>query len=479
MEELSASNLTTLEVFLARYASPEFLFRGQNHHFTRSDGLVSLMTSFGRLGCIPPRMLKWSHYAQFALSTFLRIKAEELSLEFSQAVLQHYGWRSFYLDASSSTAVSSWFASHCYVAGRTIDISEDWEETAAFLVHEKAGFERATGDGHLYILSRSAIEAAALTAFDLTAMEIIGHRPRYRAQAAWLIGPLRDTIESSCVVAHISAPCSVFAELAANAGFVHTTDLFPPAEEDPLLAFLLSMPWIELKGATDRRKHKFQMSFYMRSLEIPEYHYQFQKRLSPNIALFNKYRISENLKTTGTPFNKAVAYVLPDSYFFGRSDYDTRPLPLITNILRSNSALILEIDDLIRVPENYNSHCYGKGLLVHLKGDLAWVAELTIDHPGKRVTGFGANAGWYYSIDADWNWSRTPHAEDCPCDNVGRHQHHMAMLYRFEERLIEGNIKRGKKGSLSSQIKNEHYDDPLANARIKRGRCHQSSDPSL
>ena len=79
-------------------AGDNFLYRGQTKHY---GGLNSpaIMTSFDRHGCIPPKMMKWSYYAHGALKYALGHAVD--SMEFVQAVLQHYGWRSFYLDLTS------------------------------------------------------------------------------------------------------------------------------------------------------------------------------------------------------------------------------------------------------------------------------------------------------------------------------------------------------------------------------------------
>jgi len=111
------------------------LFRGQTAHYEK-DGVPSIVTSFDRQGCIPPLMLKWARYANNLLDTFIGPEAH--TLDFSQALLQHYGWRSFYIDCSASAAVSAWFASHRYSDKSTIEIAEDYEERPMFLAKRRA-----------------------------------------------------------------------------------------------------------------------------------------------------------------------------------------------------------------------------------------------------------------------------------------------------------------------------------------------------
>jgi hypothetical protein len=55
-------------------------------------------------------MLRWCRYAKSVLDIYLTGYSNPL--ESSQALLQHYGWRSFDVDCSTDPAVGTWFASH-------------------------------------------------------------------------------------------------------------------------------------------------------------------------------------------------------------------------------------------------------------------------------------------------------------------------------------------------------------------------------
>jgi len=107
------------------------LFRGQVAYYEK-DGRPSVVTSFDRRGCIPSQMLKWCRYADNVLHTY--ISAAGTSQAFTQALLQHYGWRSFYVDCSASAAVAAWFASHVYAQRQTVELCEDCEEDPVMLV---------------------------------------------------------------------------------------------------------------------------------------------------------------------------------------------------------------------------------------------------------------------------------------------------------------------------------------------------------
>jgi hypothetical protein len=90
------------------------LFRGQAKEYLTQDKRSLITTSFMRNGCVPPLMLKWSHYAEAILRTHAKGFDDRDDLATAQAILQHYGWRSFFVDATASPLVASWFASHSF-----------------------------------------------------------------------------------------------------------------------------------------------------------------------------------------------------------------------------------------------------------------------------------------------------------------------------------------------------------------------------
>lgn len=86
-----------LEAHFSKYKSG-YLFRGQVKHYLDSNGFTSIPTSFSRHGCIPDVMFKWMHCAKAMIRGFTGVDYFNIDLELSQAILQHYGWRSFYVD---------------------------------------------------------------------------------------------------------------------------------------------------------------------------------------------------------------------------------------------------------------------------------------------------------------------------------------------------------------------------------------------
>src|SRR6516164_9675591 len=223
MLTFEADTITQLAALVAQQAG-EVLYRGQPNDYG-SKTQSGMRTTFDRHGCLPPTMVKWLHYAEFVLRQLLLDPDVIKGIELPQAVLQHYGWRSFFLDASTSPAVSAWFAGHSWSANHTLDFVEDCFEDFVILRRLRAQYDAAEGVGFLYVLSAPELRRAGFPVHDLSVLEIGDARPQ--AQKAQLIGPLNDDLPRSCVAARIAAPRAIMRAFAAQHGYHATEDLFP------------------------------------------------------------------------------------------------------------------------------------------------------------------------------------------------------------------------------------------------------------
>lgn len=124
MKQIKINTIHELEVLIDEFGQ-DVLFRGQHTHYG-SPGEPSVIASFDRQDCIPSETIKWSRYASKVLEALIGEHVNDLG--YVQALLQHYGWRSFYVDCSSSPAVSAWFASHKSTESYRIDMCEDCDE---------------------------------------------------------------------------------------------------------------------------------------------------------------------------------------------------------------------------------------------------------------------------------------------------------------------------------------------------------------
>ena len=322
---------------------------------------------------------------------------------------------------------------------------EDCFEDPVMLVRERASYAPSEGDGHFYVLSRSRLAKAGLKVVDLSSISLPNHRPRFHAQSAWLIGPLHGNLPVSAITAYVSGPVEVFRSYAQSHEMTDTPRLFPPSSEDPVLACLLSLPWEEIHLPKDKGD-KFSIPFFNRTLVLPEYSDEFwHKIMPPRFAFYRNTSIREVLE----PGQLHVVPV-PEEAMYGEAKGSMK-FPHITALLAAHPVIAFEVDALIRLPESLDSHTYSKGIsVVRNPSGLVHVADLVVDHPGQQLHAIAVNMGWSYRQQPDGTWYRENCADDCPCPNPWRHEHHLSALRVIEYHLSE---KRGR-GRPVAQARN-------------------------
>lgn len=427
MKQIAVTSTQELRRALAELDN-QALFRGQVAYYEK-DGRPSVITSFDRRGCIPSQMLKWCRYADNVLDTY--ISAAGTSLAFTQALLQHYGWRSFYVDCSASAAVSAWFASHVYSERQTVELCEDCEEEPVMLVKRMASYEFAEGDGHLYAFD-GAIAEKRVGVTGLAALKIEGARPRTMAQDAWLLGPLRNTeVPMECFITHITASRSVFRDYAAEEGLTDTERLFPPTKDDPILRALLGLPWKKI----DHPENNVAIPVFQRALDLPEYHDSFVKIASSGTAFFQGARVADRGSIDGGKYGGIVVQV-PEQALFGAADGAPLHFPKVSELLAEHRSVAFEIDELIQHVNMRGRVLYQKGIMVTAhEPTLIELSELMVEHPGLEMTGAGMVPGWFYRVDEQGIWTREAHPEQCECGNEKPHLRHVSALHIVEAYL--------------------------------------------
>ncbi len=436
MQVLKLSTFDELEAVLATFGD-DALYRGQVKHYGQLNA-PAMTSSFDRLGC-DGSMPKWSHYARMALSALVPQLEESGDLEFTQAILQHYGWRSWFLDASSDPAISSWFASHAYSERIGIDMREDCFEDYIWLRRKHARYAPSQGNGHLYVLSKAQLAELGLRAIDLASIPLTDARPRFHAQAAWLVGPTKGNLPITAIEAYIIAPAEVFRAYAAKHNIVDTARVFPNAAEDPVLNSLLGLPWDRMKlPKQPDDKSEFDVPAFRRTLELPEYFNDGYRKIMPSrYAFYDSKSITEGLA------GDRGLHVVPvsDIAMYGVADVTMR-FPRVTALLAAHPQIAFEVDALIRLPESGPAHHYSKGLSVRCGGDgTIAVSDLVVDHPGRQIRGVGVNFGWHYAVGEDALWTRVEHEEQCPCPNNWRHNQHLVALTIIDELLAGENVE--------------------------------------
>lgn len=429
LENIRVDDLVGLKNCLAAFGQG-VLYRGQTAHFGTAER-PSAITSFDRHGCMPSEMLRWSRYADEVLGAFT---GQYSNFALNQAILQHYGFRSFYLDCSDNPAVSAWFACNRYSDDLIVELCEDCDERPLFLRKKMARYDAAQGVGHLYALDRAACEKVGLT--DLTAITIDGARTRPSVQNAHLIGPLQNApLSAECFVAHIEADCAVFREFAVEVGLVSTGSVFPSSREDPILDALLSLPWIPIPGVSNPIS---EIPAFRRAIELPEYDNSFVKIASPTVAFYRGGKV-EDLFDEVDGFSGGVVVQVPEITMLGspRGDFPSI-YPKVLATLQEHGGAVFEAPTLLRFPQHAGTLFYQKGLAVELvERDLVHVSALLVKHPGQEIEAVGVNRGWFYRVGEDGVWRREQRDDDCPCGTEWPHERHMASLYIIEDFLAD------------------------------------------
>lgn len=416
---------------------PGQLFRGQNKEYLREDGGPDLRSSIDRHGCVPDRMLKWWQYSRFILGTFVKSfdMADDLAID--QAILQHYGWRSFFLDASSSAQVAGWFAGHKYKSKRAIELVEDCWEDPVFAIREEAWYEPAGEQvACLYAIGRKGLRRNDIDAVDLVEIATEAGSHRCSAQSAFMVGPLNGNLPDDCIVAKIFASTSVFREFAAQGKLLTQEGLFPPSSSDPFLAALSSVPWV--KRYID--EENVGIDFFDIGLGLPEYNARSMKRNGPSVCFYRRFWITDTLPKYSV-FSETQFYLSGETLFHGTAGSLTE-FPKITELLTDVISVAVELDGLVAYPYAQGGS-FAKGIYLERQEDGSiLLTELAVDHHGLRPAGFGITRGVYYMPNDEGVWERISHPEECDCGHEAHHKHHLVVASHFENSLASDEFKK-------------------------------------
>ncbi len=413
-------------------AGPDAMYRGQNQHFTHPDGSTSLVTSFSRSRCVPDLMIKWTHYAKRMLRRHVQGWEDKKDLATDQAILQHYGWRSFFLDATGDARVAAWFASHRFVPRRHAELVEDCHEDPVVLISDLAEFVPAGGDGHLYLISKKACRSSGIGCVHLSEIATKEGSPRYVRQDAYMVGHLEPSgLPETVLLAHLVVPVAI---LVSYANGLSTEDLFPEPEVDPVFDDLLAMPWIRVGPEDD------QIPFFGRSLPLPEYRLHVRKHMPSTAAMYRRFWLGD-LRDPADP-ERLSHFLCSAGLYHGTSSMPSS-LPRLTQILGECDGLVVEVDGLVYFG---GSGRYVKGVNVQkVRENLIAVSEIGVEHPGLQIQDIGVFQGWHFRVQADGVWLREAHEDDCDCGS-DEHDEQLRLLGRVEECLADGSIEHQSSG---------------------------------
>ena len=451
MDKQYCETLEELKATIARY-EPGTLYRGQTQHYPDPNGHPSLSTSFQRQGCVPELMIKWTYYAKRALQHLVRGWKDSSDTATNQAILQHYGFRSFFLDASGDPRVAAWFASNKFESKNEVTLVEDCFEDPVWLRTLNAWFVPTKDIGHLYLISQKALRQNGVQAVHLSEIATKEGTPRYIRQDAYMVGPLiSDGLGGDCILCHIIAPAKVLRDFA---GEYNTDWLFPEPSDDPVYSELLSMPWEKIRNAQGEGLEVFR-----RSLELPEYSYHLQKHMPPRSAMYRPFwtRDLPTPKNCQPKTAMKIAQILCGSSLYHGTSTPRFILTELNKLFENYDEISIELDGLIYHGMDTQ---YGKGVgIVKVSKDVVCVFEYGVNHPGLRIMGIGRFYGLHYRIDNHGGWERIPHEDDCKCGSD--HIEHFNLLGRVDLSLQDGWVERVEPG-LYMQKDVDRSSDPRA-----------------
>jgi hypothetical protein len=425
---------------------PAYLFRGQTQEYLDDKKQPTLSTSFSRNGCVPPNMLKWLYHARMLLHYHVDRFDGRPDIATDQAILQHYGWRSFFIDTTSNAAVACWFASNSFKSKPQINLTEDCWEDPVFSVHLAAEYVQSNGVGVIYVISKKALRSHSIEAVNLNEIAPASGSVRYVVQNAWMVGPLKSTLPVDCIEAKLLLSTEILNAYASGKGLLKQKDLFPAASSDPVLAALLSQPWVHNAVKDDDDAEKLNIPFFKRGLELPEYGWSPTKRHAPATTFYYPFWLA-NEHGNESPFNIATYILMAEWTYYGVAADSGLQFPNLTALLKKRGSIIVEIDNLVLYPHRTHEAEYGKGVCVELQSENCVVlSEVLVGYAGKRPQGYGLAAGRSYALADDGTWKHEPQAGDCQCGNDVIHGHHLIFVSHVEEHLKLGKIRKVKDG---------------------------------
>lgn len=378
-------------------------------------------------------MLKWMFYTRELLRRGgVEVNRPDID-QLVQGLLQHYGWRSFYVDLTSDAAVAAWFASHSFQSKQKLDFCEDAFENAACLNYLSASYSTENGVGHLYAINKSILRDAGHVIVSLEHDLRTDCLSRFQAQKAWLAGILgsQKRIAPAAICAHVSAPNDVLLEYARIAGLSDTSSVFPTPENDKLLENLLTLPWISIDGVDP------DLPIFRRSLEIPDYHSSFVKHLPSTTTLYTPFWLADVVESQP----KEIWLHVPEACFYGVAELDT-PVTNLISLLQDNDVLNLECSNLICYPNIHDKSSYQKGISIRKRSDNHFdISDISVDYDSSQRTNITVSLGYMYELN-DSRLVRKPSPSDCSCGDPERHVYHLRAISVLNEMLSASKLEQ-------------------------------------
>jgi FRG domain len=249
------------------------IFRGQNRKYVDPTGKHLLLASAHRPGKSYPERYAWNIYVNSLAQSLEFDEARKLSCReeatryleenkarsigtwtfWLNALSQHYGPGTHFLDVTRSLDIALWFASHKIKGGLQmmgLNGQPGTDEYDVRTENECISYESNDQDGWLYVLdvresdSELVNEHGTLVDIEKTASPIFQRATRLKIQQACLLYCDPKEEEGNCYRFKACEPICVTRTMTRPSGFIvlRVTDLFPSPDRDEWYRRLINVP---------------------------------------------------------------------------------------------------------------------------------------------------------------------------------------------------------------------------------------------
>ncbi|MBM0123435.1 FRG domain-containing protein [Pimelobacter simplex] len=271
MKELTAATRAELEHQCAELAAGnpglQLYFRGQVHnHPPQPSELRTPSEAAGRIRVRYQRDLWKKAVLAAAPPSAASHRVDEIA---ASCLLQHYGFRSWFIDVTSDLNIALWFATRRFRQVNGLHFIPAHGPNETHVDHPLgaintldlpiAHYDRAEAPGHIFVY---AVEPSSPLFVDLQ-----HHAPesaeRVRRQQGAGLFPTTDHDYSGIQIAHIDLAPGMAADVkklrSASGELLTTKYLFPGPDDDPMYALLLQLPRVAEPG-DDQGDHHLQVA---------------------------------------------------------------------------------------------------------------------------------------------------------------------------------------------------------------------------
>lgn len=233
MQSTTISNLSEfneiIENLKADHIDEILVFRGQASDKPLVPSILRGKGKFHSPGCNPTLMVNWQVYSKRLIKAFVN----DFKQVQADAVMQHYGYRSFFIDVTSDPLIAAWFALHRFENKKTACYVDEDLKSALFQISKYSW----AGQGFLYALVFSKEENNHF--IDLVNMMPLGALRIHKQKAGALYYNRIKSIEKSIVLKVEIIDGSWLKESLQ----LTARDLFPLPKDDKFYQSLCTVPY--------------------------------------------------------------------------------------------------------------------------------------------------------------------------------------------------------------------------------------------